>query len=89
MKVEPELRKQKNLEQVENLACEAGGSLLGRMELMNLVNYLVEYPVPEDVYGKSIAKEWLQKSCEKFGEVFIFKSLLGRGSTTPLQICDI
>ncbi|MBT3414400.1 MAG: glycine--tRNA ligase subunit beta [Nitrospina sp.] len=43
--VDPELRKQKILEQVENLAREAGGFVEKDTELLNIVNYLVEFPV--------------------------------------------
>lgn len=43
--VDPELRKQKILEQVQNLAQEAGGSVEENLGLLNVVNYLVEYPV--------------------------------------------
>ena len=43
--VDPELRKQKILEQVKNLAQEAGGFVDENLELLNVVNYLVEYPV--------------------------------------------
>ena len=43
--VDPELRKQKILEQVQNLAHEAGGSVEENLGLLNIVNYLVEYPV--------------------------------------------
>lgn len=43
--VDPELRKQKILEQVQNLAREAGGSVEDDPDLLNTVNYLVEYPV--------------------------------------------
>ncbi len=43
--VDPELRKQKILEQVQNLAWEAGGSVESDPDLLNIVNYLVEYPV--------------------------------------------
>lgn len=43
--VDPELRKQKILEQVQNLAQEAGGSVEEDLGLLNVVNYLVEYPV--------------------------------------------
>jgi glycyl-tRNA synthetase beta chain len=42
---DPELRKQKILEQVQNLAREAGGSVEEDPDLLNVVNYLVEYPV--------------------------------------------
>jgi glycyl-tRNA synthetase beta chain len=43
--VDPELRKQKILEQVQNLAQEAGGSVEEDLGLLDVVNYLVEYPV--------------------------------------------
>jgi glycyl-tRNA synthetase beta chain len=43
--VSPELRKQKILEQVQNLAREAGGVVEEDAELLDIVNYLVEYPV--------------------------------------------
>ena len=43
--VDPELRKKKILEQVQNLAQEAGGSVEENLGLLNVVNYLVEYPV--------------------------------------------
>jgi len=43
--VDPELRKQKILEQVQNLAKAAGGSVEEDPDLLNVVNYLVEYPV--------------------------------------------
>ena len=43
--VDPELRKQKIFEQVQSLAHEAGGSVEENLGLLNVVNYLVEYPV--------------------------------------------
>ena len=43
--VDPELRKQKIFEQVQKLAREAGGSVEEDLGLLNIVNYLVEYPV--------------------------------------------
>jgi len=43
--VGPEVRKQKILEQVQNLAQEAGGFVEEDPELLNIVNYLVEFPV--------------------------------------------
>jgi glycyl-tRNA synthetase beta chain len=43
--VDPELRKQKILEQVQKLAQEAGGSVEEDLSLLNAVNFLVEYPV--------------------------------------------
>ena len=43
--VDPELRKQKIFEQVQELAREAGGSVEEDLSLLNVVNYLVEYPV--------------------------------------------
>ncbi len=43
--VDPELRKQKILEQVKKLAQEAGGVVEEDTGLLNLVNYLVELPV--------------------------------------------
>ena len=43
--VDPELRKQKILEQVQILAQEAGGSVEEDLSLLNAVNFLVEYPV--------------------------------------------
>ena len=42
---DPELRKQKIFEQVQELAREAGGSVEEDLSLLNVVNYLVEYPV--------------------------------------------
>ena len=43
--VDPELRKRKILEQVQKLAQEAGGSVEEDLSLLNVVNFLVEYPV--------------------------------------------
>jgi glycyl-tRNA synthetase beta chain len=43
--VSPELRKQKILEQVQSLAQEAGGVVEADPELLDIVNYLVEFPV--------------------------------------------
>ena len=43
--VNPEIRKQKILEQVQNLAREAGGLVEEDSELLSIVNYLVEFPV--------------------------------------------
>ncbi|MBT5632753.1 MAG: glycine--tRNA ligase subunit beta [Nitrospina sp.] len=43
--VDPEIRKQKILEQVQNLAREAGGVVEEDLELLSIVNYLVEFPV--------------------------------------------
>ncbi len=43
--VDPELRKQKILEQVQNLAQKAGGVVEDDPDLLNIVNYLVEYPI--------------------------------------------
>mgnify|MGYP006421085281 FL=1 len=43
--VDPELRKQKILEQVQKLAQEVGGSVEEDLSLLNVVNFLVEYPV--------------------------------------------
>jgi glycyl-tRNA synthetase beta chain len=43
--VNPEIRKQKILEQVKSLAQEAGGMVEEDPELLNIVNYLVEFPV--------------------------------------------
>ena len=43
--VDPELRKRKILEQVQKLAQEVGGSVEEDLSLLNVVNFLVEYPV--------------------------------------------
>ena len=43
--VNPEIRKQKILEQVQNLARAAGGLVEEDSELLSIVNYLVEFPV--------------------------------------------
>ncbi len=43
--VDPEIRKQKILEQVQNLAKEVGGFVEEDLELLNTVNFLVEFPV--------------------------------------------
>ena len=43
--VNPEIRKQKILQQVQNLAREAGGLVEEDSELLSIVNYLVEFPV--------------------------------------------
>ena len=43
--VDPELRKQKILEQVQNLAEKAGGLVENDPDLLDSVNFLVEYPV--------------------------------------------
>ena len=43
--VDPEIRKTSILEQVQQLAKQAGGCIKEDEDLVNLVNYLVEYPV--------------------------------------------
>jgi glycyl-tRNA synthetase beta chain len=43
--VNPEIRKQKIFEQVQNLARETGGVVEEDPELLDIVNYLVEFPV--------------------------------------------
>ena len=43
--VDPEIRKKSILEQVQQLAKQAGGCIKEDEDLVNLVNYLVEYPV--------------------------------------------
>ena len=43
--VDPETRKASILEQVQNLAKQAGGSIKEDEDLLNLINFLVEYPV--------------------------------------------
>ena len=43
--VDPEIRKKSILEQVQQLAKQAGGRIKEDEDLVNLVNYLVEYPV--------------------------------------------
>ena len=43
--VDPEARKKSILEQVQQLAKQAGGHIKEDEDLINLVNYLVEYPV--------------------------------------------
>lgn len=43
--VNPEIRKQKIFEQVQKLALEAGGVVEEDPELLDIVNYLVEFPV--------------------------------------------
>ena len=43
--VDPETRKSSILEQVHQLAKQAGGHIKEDEDLANLVNYLVEYPV--------------------------------------------
>ena len=43
--VDPETRKASILEQVQNLAKQAGGAIKEDEDLLNLVNFLVEYPV--------------------------------------------
>ena len=83
--VDPEVRKQKILEQVQILAQEAGGFVEEDPELLNIVNDLVEYPVAIrgdfDFHFLELPKELLVMTMKHHQKYFPVSD--GKGNLLP------